>query len=130
MPAGILRGYRDVPGSIPGVGTIFNDAQICPSSVVAYHAALSRLRLGFEFRLGRFCVFIFGEKRTLFRFWKSTLNVKKGLKKIELLGAFCAVDCFLDLLLELGCFGSHCLLLLVKRGDAESQGFNLIVEFG
>ena len=29
----------------------------CPSSVVAYHAALSRLRLGFEFRLGRFCVF-------------------------------------------------------------------------
>ncbi len=59
-PAGVLRGYRDVPGSNPGVGTIFNDAirQSCSSSVVAYHDALSRHRLGFEFRLERVCFLV------------------------------------------------------------------------
>lgn len=56
-PVGVLRGYRDVLGSNPGVGTIFMTAVknfMCSSSVVAYHDALSRHRLGFEFRLERF----------------------------------------------------------------------------
>lgn len=44
-------------------GPFLNDATLeCPSSVVAYHAALSRLRLGFEFRLGR-SVFVLFEIR-------------------------------------------------------------------
>lgn len=81
-PAGVLRGYRDVPGSNPGVGTIFMTAVknlLCSSSVVAYHDALSRHRLGFEFRLERFLFPIYQIVLSDLSYLFLTVSIRKRL---------------------------------------------------